>query len=177
MSLIHCSPLFLPLEPLPVMSPATMRSCSRDSCSKHSTSGSSSVALPRSSTTSPASAVSRRKRTAAMRRASHPLAKTPVTMPASDPMPPSVSTSLSLPEDVSSTVNANSEAPSQEVLHASWDYESSVLTVSESTSEELQPSLAYQDDRSFDSQMQGSLTFTVESQPMSDLSSSQQQTN
>lgn len=177
MSLIHCSPLFLPLEPLPVMGPATMRRYSRDSSSKHSTSGSSSVALPRSSTTGPASAVARRKRTAAVRRASHPLAKTPVTMPASDPMPPSVSTSLSLPEDLSPTVNANSEVPSQEVLHDSWDYETSVLTASESTSQELQLCSAYQDDCSFESQVQGFLTFTVESQPMSDLSSSQQQTN
>lgn len=145
MSLIHCSPLFHPLEPLPIMSPTVMRSGNR----KTSVSAGSSISSP--AKTDRSSAKSRGKKPAS-RRVSHPLADTPITMPVNDPMPPPATPNPPT-DDLATLIDAAAVAETQ----------SSLMTAS------------YHD--SFDSEGQGSLTFTLESQPMSDLSSSQQQNN
>ena len=172
MSWIHCSPLFLPLEPLPIMSPTVMRSCNKKGSSKASTSGSSSVASPKGKSTNAPPAIVRSKKAVDTRRASHPLAGTPITMPSHDSMPPPIPISHSLPDELSSTIGATSM--SQELPRSTSYQEKSFLTNSASASQEFLINQSYQDG-SFDSQMQGSITFTLESQPMSDLSSSQQQ--
>lgn len=145
MSLIHCSPLFHPLEPLPIMSPTVMRSGNR----KTSVSAGSSISSP--AKTDQSSAKSRGKKPAS-RRVSHPLADTPITMPVNDPMPPPTLPNASA-DDLTTLINAATAAEAQPDLLAA----------------------SYND--SFDSEGQGSLTFTLESQPMSDLSSSQQPIN
>jgi len=172
MSFIHCSPLFYPLEPLPVMSPTVMRSCAKKNSSKASTNSSGSISSSKSNSTTSASATTRVKRVAATRRASHPLAETPITMPDDHPLPAGLSTAHSLPNDLSSVVGATSAATSQVLPPTSSYQDSSFVSTSAPMSQATQLASFYED--SFDSQMQGSLTFTVESQPMGDLSSSQQ---
>ena len=174
MSLIHCSPLFLPLEPLPIMSPRVMRGENNNSSSKQSTASSSSVATPRSKTAGPVAATTRRKGKAATRRLSHPLSQTPTTVPVNAQAVPQIPTSLSLPEDLSSALSTTPETFPNEARLSSTCQEACYPAVSEPASQDLDLNPGYLHD-SFDSQMQGSLTFTMESQPMDDLSSSQQQ--
>ena len=171
MSWIHCSPLFLPLEPLPIMSPTVMRSCNKTGSSKASTSGSSSIASPKGRSTNPPSAIARSKKAVDTGRASHPLAGTPITMPSHESMPPHIPISHSLPDDLSSTIGTTSIT--QELPRSTSYQGKSFLTNPASASQEFLVNSSYEGG-SFDSQMQGSITFTLESQPMSDLSSSQQ---
>ena len=154
MSLIHCSPLFLPLEPLPVMSPTVMRSGNRKSSSKNSHSGSNSRGSSDVATERRSPSTKGKKDT---RCRSHPLADTALTMPVTDQMP---------------TLLSKDSAPSHEDLCHLPD----VFIVPDSPGERqahISEHSSYHE-LSFDSQNQGSITFTVESQPMSDLSSSQQ---
>ncbi|KAK5956878.1 hypothetical protein OHC33_002367 [Knufia fluminis] len=156
------------------MSPTVMRSCKKKNDLEARTHDSSSGPSTRSKTASSASTTARGKRATATRRSSHPLAETPITMPADDSLPPSMPTSYSLPDDLSTLLDATATSTAQELQTVPSYYDDSFAAPSASTSQEAQPASSYQED-SFDAQMQGSLTFTVESQPMSDLSSSQQQ--
>jgi hypothetical protein len=152
MSMIHCSPLFHPLEPLPIMSPTVMRSTSKKTNGNARRSGSRSKSSPNTQTQESGSASSAKRKNSTPHHTVHPLADTPLTMPVNSPLPPPP-LSETLPDDnLAMLLEATSAAASQEYSLTSSYTEAS-----------------------FDPSLQGSLTFTVESQPMSDLSSSQQQ--
>lgn len=150
--MIHCSPLFHPLEPLPIMNPTVMRSQSKKMSARSSRSGSSSKTSPNLQSVEANGTRNAKRKYSNQCHTTHPLADTPLTMPVTDPMPP------------------------PPLLHSRSEdrIESLLLAASASNSQEIHSASSYQAS-SFDSQLQGSLTFTVESQPMSDLSSSQQQ--
>lgn len=142
MSFIHTSALFIPLEPLPVMSPTVMRSGKKKARSDHST----------SSTSTPTTSTSEKgKKSATSPRSSHPLANTALVMPVHDPETHFIAPVMQ--HDEMAQLIAASMAEQHRASESHFD--------------------SYKED-SFDSQEQGSITFTLESQPMSDLSSSQQ---
>lgn len=142
MSFIHTSPLFHPLEPLPVMSPTVMRSGKKRTKSNYSTG---------STSTPTTSASDKVKNSGGSPRVSHPLANTALVMPVQNPAP-----QFTIPDMTQDDVTK---------------------LIAASMADQHRPSISqhasYEED-SLDSQEQGSLMFTLESQPMSDLSSSQQ---
>lgn len=141
MSLIHCSPLFIPLEPLPLMGPAAMRS-------EHK------PYFPQTSkptkTKGGASTMKKGKTAVLSRQTTHSPAQTASASPALVASPYMQRHSTAEP-----TASSHSGPASFQGLEAPTAHDS------------------YQQSF-FDSQDQGSITFTSESQPMYDLSSSQQ---
>lgn len=135
MSFIHCSPLFHPLEPVPIMSPTVMRSAQKahDNAVVKGTSVGTATAKKGKK---PAPSIARHP--------SQPLADTR-----------QIGSALAGP----SHARQGQSATSSDARH---------MTFQEPNSQS-----AYQQNL-FDSQDQGSITFTAESQPMYDLSSSQQ---
>lgn len=146
MSFVHCSPLFQPLEPLPIMSPTIMRNGKRQGSTD-----SQSATTAKSTTNSTRQSTRGKGKKSATPRASHPLANTALTLPVDDNAPVSGPSGSHIVE---------SPQVSNGVLSSGLQY---IITSTTSCPE-----------NSVDSQSQGFLTFTTESQPMSDLSSSQQ---
>lgn len=145
MSLIHCSPLFHPLEPLPVMGPAATRSAEKvhfSSSSKKSGAG---------GTGKPTASSKKGKKAAVLR----------------NQMLSPASTALNTP------VSANSPYSMRQPLNISLTSGNETGHSSTHMLEHGMMQQAYEENL-FDSHDQGSLTFTTESQPMEDLSSSQQ---
>lgn len=174
MSFIHCSPLFIPLMPLPMMKPEVM-------CDQRGK-GTSSVTNPTAGTMAAPSKRAKRSPSGSAKdkgkqpatsslRPSHPLSQPPLfaVHPHSSgshfPLIAPHSTIPSEPERFAAQI------PLSEHQH----YVDSILSYPRETPDrpELSNSSSYQEN-SFDSEDQASLMFTVESQPMDDLSSSQQ---
>lgn len=164
MSLIHCSPLFHPLEPLPIMNPQIMRRHVKKDSSKASNSGGSTLSSPSSGIRSKATSKLKGKQVATANPSPHPLSAailpsqphqhhdTDKSNPTSHPLiEPSHITSFSIPSTqlLSPHISQYHEHPSR---------------------------IASFEQNSFDadSQAKSSLTFTVEPLVPSDLSSSQQ---
>lgn len=144
MSLIHCSPLFHPLEPLPLLGPAAVRSAERmhfPSNSK-SLSASGGPSIP---------SKKKNKKAAILQRPTNSPASTDLSTPTAAGSPYSV-------RQLHAVKETSTSQPGHSPIHVP------------NTRVTQQP---YQEVY-FDSQGQGSLTFTTESQPMEDLSSSQQ---
>lgn len=161
MSIIHCSPLFHPLEPLPIMSPQVMRSGTRRNSSKTSITSTSTTSSPSVKRSDGPSSKSTSKKSATPRRTSQP--PTTLTFPMPTKQPP--------------VHNPTSqEAMIEPLLHPS-PYENNICTASTTCQKTSPPTTTLSEHSSSEahSQAQSSLTLTVESQVSFDLSSSQPQ--
>lgn len=172
MSFIHCSPLFTPLMPLPMMSPEVMRK-ERKNRTGSTTSATKGAMKPPSTKrkTSAASAKVKGKQPAI---ASHYAPQAPSYTPAF--AEPSHPYEFQPPYQPHLAISHNEAALTQDddpehEMDTNLDF-----SYPENADERpvLYHSSSYQEG-SFGSDINAVLTFTVESQPMSDLSSSQQQ--
>lgn len=172
MSFIHCSPLFTPLMPLPTMSPEAMRNQRKNSAGSTTNPSTASMKPPstKRKTSSSSAKLKGKQPVASTRRASHPLSEPPACAApsyASEFQPPPLSTHVTTSAEPDTIVPESPMPEHRNSTELDFSYPEHVHG-----RPALVESSSYQN--SFDSEIQASLTLTLESQPMSDLSSSQQ---
>lgn len=171
MSFIHCSPLFTPLMPLPIMPREVMRKERKESTSSATNPSKGAMKPPpRKGKTAPKPIKAKGKQPATSSCTSQPTAQLPAFVGPSQTyrFQPQYTGHLTTTQDV---VAATHQDDPEHEMDVNLDF-----LYSEDLEE--QPHLSNASsfkEGSYDSDVQVGLTFTIESQPMCDLSSSQQQ--